>query len=158
MDTRRSGTHYQSVTPAAVRQLAGRLARVQVRPWSVGAKATVRWLFGGASAIGRDSDEALRGLAYALAEHRLAATLSHQKWQVLEDLTWCEEAYVVARSPDGTLWRVGVAESSDETRRRRLLRTSPDDVETGARVAVVEPLATLNGASLVAAIDRSVLT
>lgn len=66
--------------------------------------------------IVRDSpDEAMRALAYALADLRLAQSLEAAGWTDINDvIDQC--TYVVARDLEGTVWAIGAASQDDDRR------------------------------------------
>lgn len=102
---------------------------------------------------GNDEDEAWLGVAHSLADYLL--------WQALEDAPgWSEvdnvideTTYTVARDPAGALWAIGAA-ASGAGRRAYIERDMATDGRAFDRTAFIEPIDTLDTASVLAALVR----
>lgn len=102
--------------------------------------------------IVRDSpDEAMRALAYDLADLRLAQSLEAAGWTDIDDVI-DQSTYVVARDLEGTVWAIGAASRDDD--RRAYIEPDMRRDRLAERIAFVEPLDTATAQGLTATLLR----
>ncbi len=102
---------------------------------------------------GDNEDEAWRGVAHSLGDFRLVQSLEAAGWHIVEEVI-DETTYVVARDPAGAMWAIGVA-SADGDRRGYIERDIGYDKRAFDRIAFVEPLATREPITVLAALKAT---
>lgn len=95
---------------------------------------------------GDDEEQAWRNVAHSLGDFRLVQPLEPAGWSEVDQVI-DETTSVVARDPSGALWAIGVA-SGDGDRRGYIETDIEYDDRSFDRVAFVEPIDTLDWASL----------
>jgi hypothetical protein len=102
---------------------------------------------------GDDEEEAWRGVAHRLGDLRLVQALEAAGWTDIDEVI-DQVSYVVARDRDGVHWAIGVA-ARDGDRRGYIATDIEFDDRDFDRIAFVEPIHTLDKASLIAALEAS---
>jgi len=125
-----------------VRSLLPRFWRLRLRE----IREQAKWVahagrpFTGISQYAPSPEEALRGLAIGLAEHRLPKVFAAAGWRVLgRDVD--EVTILTVASPAGERWAVSIGDPED-IGHLRMMSGITEGVEVPMRLAVVPPLAT----------------